>query len=137
METPAVLKALGALAQENRLSIFRLLVQAGTRGRMVGEIAQTLSVANATLSFHLKELTHAGLIQARQEGRCIYYSADYSSMNRLLEFLTANCCVDDKGTCDVPYCAPAKTAPRARIRNGSPLRKHRASRRRQPGRSRP
>jgi ArsR family transcriptional regulator len=92
MEIKQVLKALSALSQENRLTIFRLLVQAGNDGRSVGEIAATLKMANATLSFHLKELTNAALIASRQDGRFIYYSANYSQMNDLLGFLTENCC---------------------------------------------
>lgn len=86
------IKALAALAQETRLSIFRVLVQAGESGLSAGQLAKELSIPNATLSFHLKELTHAELIIARQNGRFIYYSANFLTMNALLGYLTENCC---------------------------------------------
>lgn len=92
METITVITALAALAQESRLTIFRLLVQAGSAGISVGEIKEITGIPGSSLSFHLKELTHAGLIHARQESRFIYYSADYAVMNALLGFLTENCC---------------------------------------------
>jgi len=92
METKAAAKALAALAQETRLSIFRLLVQAGPEGVAAGQIGESLEVPNATLSFHLKELSHAGLVSARQEGRFIYYSTDFERMAALMTFLTQNCC---------------------------------------------
>ncbi|HWP00243.1 MAG TPA: metalloregulator ArsR/SmtB family transcription factor [Methylococcus sp.] len=87
-----VVKALGALAQATRLMIFRLLVQAGPQGLPAGEIARRLGTPNATLSFHLKELAHAGLVRSRQESRFLYYSANFATMNMLLAFLTENCC---------------------------------------------
>lgn len=90
-DTDAV-KALAALAQGNRLAVFRLLVVAGPDGLSVGNIAEALGLANATLSFHLKELANAGLITARQEGRYIYYAASIEKMNALIGFLTENCC---------------------------------------------
>ena len=92
MNDEAVLKSLAALAQRTRLAIFRLLVQRGPEGLAVGAIAERLGLANATLSFHLKELANAGLITARQDGRFIYYAADYPAMNGLLDYLTENCC---------------------------------------------
>jgi ArsR family transcriptional regulator, arsenate/arsenite/antimonite-responsive transcriptional repressor len=92
METKHAVSALSALAQETRLSIFRLLVEAGPEGLPAGTIAEKLKVAAATLSFHLKELSHAQLIAARQEGRFIYYSADFEQMAALMSFLTNNCC---------------------------------------------
>jgi DNA-binding transcriptional ArsR family regulator len=122
METKEVLKALAALSQENRLAIFRLLVQAGKAGQIVGDIAEELSVANATLSFHLKELTNAGLIEARQEGRYIYYSANYAKMNDLLGFLTENCCAGDSAACASPECAPATSKKPSRAKPASALR---------------
>ena len=91
-ESANVVTALAALAQETRLSVFRILVQAGETGLAAGVLADQLDVANATLSFHLKELQRAGLINARQESRFIYYSANYAAMNALLQFLTDNCC---------------------------------------------
>ena len=92
MEIKSAVVSLAALAQETRLSIFRLLVQTGESGLPVGQIAKALSIPNATLSFHLKELTNAGLITARQESRFIFYAANFPAMNELLGFLTENCC---------------------------------------------
>ena len=92
METKTAVFALAALAQETRLSIFRLLVQAGPTGLPAGEIGQKLSVAAATLSFHLKELSRADLASSRQEGRFIYYAANFEQMAALMSFLTENCC---------------------------------------------
>ncbi len=86
-------KALAALAQETRLTIFRVLVQAGESGLPAGQLAKELNIPNATLSFHLKELTHAELVIARQESRFIYYSANFATMNALLGYLTENCCI--------------------------------------------
>jgi len=83
---------LSALAQDTRLAIFRLLVNVGKDGLTVGRIAEQLTVAPATLSFHLKELSYAQMIEARQESRYIYYSANFSAMNELLAFLSENCC---------------------------------------------
>lgn len=92
METKEAVAALAALAQETRLSIFRLLVQVGSKGIPVGRIGEELEVAPATLSFHLKELYHAGLISSRQEGRFIYYTANFERMAAIMTFLTQNCC---------------------------------------------
>lgn len=92
MESKTAILALGALAQESRLAIFRLLVQAGDEGLAAGRIAETLGVAASSLSFHLKELTHAGLLSSRQEGRFVIYSANFEVMNQLLGYLTENCC---------------------------------------------
>ncbi len=92
MESSQALEALSALAQATRLSVFRLLVQAGSNGFTAGEIARRLGIPNATLSFHLKELAQAGLIRARQGGRFLYYAADFAAMQELIAFLTENCC---------------------------------------------
>lgn len=92
MDTRAALAALGALAQESRLAVFRLLVQAGPEGLAASRIAEQLDIAPSSLSFHLKELTHAGLLASRQEGRFIIYAADIAAMNGLIGFLTENCC---------------------------------------------
>jgi ArsR family transcriptional regulator len=92
METTQALQSLAALAQESRLSIFRLLVQAGPAGMAAGAIGEKLELPPATLSFHLAGLTRAGLAQSRQEGRFVIYSADYVAMNALVGFLTDNCC---------------------------------------------
>jgi DNA-binding transcriptional ArsR family regulator len=103
VEKRTVLSALAGLAQESRLDVFRLLVEHGPEGLPAGVIAERLGVANATLSFPLKELVHAKLVTARQAGRFIYYSASFRTMNGLVEYLTDNCC---RGTtCDIA-CAP-------------------------------
>jgi len=92
MESKVAVLALAALAQETRLLIFRLLVKAGPGGLPVGRIGEELEVPGATLSFHLKELSHAELVTSRQEGRFIYYSADFERMAELMTFLTEKCC---------------------------------------------
>lgn len=93
-------QALSALAQDSRLAVYRLLVQAGPEGVAASEIAERLGIPPNTLSFHLKTLSHAHLVQARQEGRFVYYSANYEQMSTLLGFLTENCC-------DGRSCLPA------------------------------
>ncbi len=92
MEINDAVTSLAALAQESRLAIYRLLVQAGAAGMAVGSIGENLGIPAATLSFHLKELTRAELITARQDGRFIYYSANFPQMAALLGYLTDNCC---------------------------------------------
>ena len=92
METIDAIKALGALAQETRLAIFRLLVQAGPAGSAAGAIGEKLGIPPATLSFHLAQLAGSRLIHSRQEGRFVYYAADFGAMNALVGFLTENCC---------------------------------------------
>jgi ArsR family transcriptional regulator len=92
VETKSAIGALAALAQQSRLAVFRLLVQTGPQGRVASNIAEQLGLPSSSLSFHLKELTHAGLIVSRQDGRCIIYSADFTAMTALLGFLTENCC---------------------------------------------
>jgi ArsR family transcriptional regulator, arsenate/arsenite/antimonite-responsive transcriptional repressor len=104
MEKKAALAALVGLSQESRLDIFRLLVEHGPEGLAAGAIAERLRIANATLSFHLKELSHAGLVVGRQEGRFIYYSANFTSVNALVDYLTENCC---KGSSCVVACVPS------------------------------
>jgi ArsR family transcriptional regulator len=92
MESRAAVKALGALAQETRLAIYRMLVEQGPAGLPAGKIGNALKLAPATLSFHLRELSHAGLVCARQQSRFVYYSADFTAMNGLLGYLADNCC---------------------------------------------
>jgi ArsR family transcriptional regulator len=92
MKSKNAVQLLAALAQETRLDIFRALVRAGQGGLAAGAIAEVVGAAASTLSFHLKELSHAGLVQARQEGRFIYYSVDYTAMSQLVTYLTENCC---------------------------------------------
>ena len=105
METNRAVDALGALAQASRLQVYRLLVQKGPEGVAAGELAERLNVPANTLSFHLKALSHAGLVQTRQDGRFVYYSANYGQMNALLGFLTENCC---GGRSCQPSVAPRK-----------------------------
>lgn len=110
MDAKLAVDSLAALAQESRLLIYRRLVQAGPTGLSVGEIGSSIRVAPATLSFHLKELFHAGLVQPRQDGRFIYYSANFDRMNSLLGYLTENCCARDAVDCSAPRrskCEPA------------------------------
>lgn len=92
MDTKATLAALAALAQESRLAVFRLLVQAGPAGLAASRIAEHLDLPASSLSFHLKELSHAGLLAARQDGRFVIYSANIDTMNGLIGFLLDNCC---------------------------------------------
>lgn len=104
MKIKNAVEALSALAQESRLSIFRLLVQAGKEGVAAGAIGEKLGIPGATLSFHLKELTHAKLIKSRTEGRYVIYSASFTEMDKLIAYLTENCCAGDAA-----QCAPRKT----------------------------
>jgi len=105
MEIKDAVAALGALAQDNRLAVFRLLVQTGLEGLPAGEIAERLRIAPATLSFHLAQLRHAGLVTVKRDGRSLIYSADYDGMNALMGFLTENCCAGS-AACRVPVCDP-------------------------------
>ncbi|AXQ28001.1 ArsR family transcriptional regulator [Solimonas sp. K1W22B-7] len=104
MKSETAVARLSALAQESRLAVFRLLVRKGPEGLAAGEIAAALDVAPATLSFHLKELSNAGLLKSRQEGRYVYYAPDFKAMNGLLAYLTENCCA---GTVMAGACTPA------------------------------
>ena len=92
MQAEIVIRALGALAQEHRLAAFRALVQAGAGGLSAGALAEALQLPNSSLSFHLAQLTNAGLIRQRRQGRSLIYSADYAAMNGLMGYLTENCC---------------------------------------------
>ncbi len=92
MQEAQAVKAMGALAQETRLRIFRLLVVAGPGGLNPGHLAEELGIASTALSFHLKELSHAGLIASRRDGRNLFYCASIALMNDLLAYLTAHCC---------------------------------------------
>ena len=111
MKTDEVLAALSALSQRTRLDVFRYLVEAGPEGAAVGSIAEALDVAAPTLSFHLKELSHADLVTSRQEGRFIRYTANFAAMNGLVDFLTENCCRGQAELC-APSCAPKKSSTR-------------------------
>lgn len=111
MKTDAALVALAALSQRTRLDVFRFLVESGPEGAAVGAIADALRVPAPTLSFHLKELSHADLVAGRQEGRFIRYTANFAAMNGLVAFLTENCCRGQPDLCG-PGCAPKKSSPR-------------------------
>ncbi len=102
METTQAIEALGALAQASRLEIYRMLVQAGPAGLAAGTIGERLGLPPATLSFHLAQLVRAGLAASRQAGRFVIYSADFQAINRLVGYLTENCCGGAS-------CAPAST----------------------------
>lgn len=99
METNNAVTALAALAHDSRLSVFRLLVEAGPEGLPAGEISSRIGLAASSLSFHLKELSHAGLIRSRQAGRYVIYSANFGAMNALVGFLTENCCRESRSEC--------------------------------------
>ena len=105
MDNKLAVTILSSIAQEARLDIFRTLVQAGNTGLCAGNIAEKLDIPNSTLSFHLKELSHAGLVNSRQESRYIYYSANYQAMNNLLAYLTENCCAGEPSCCAEAACS--------------------------------
>jgi ArsR family transcriptional regulator, arsenate/arsenite/antimonite-responsive transcriptional repressor len=111
MDKTSAITALAALAQETRLDIYRLLVVAGPAGLAAGQIGEKLGLPGATLSFHLAQLRHAGLVTQRRESRSLIYAAHYPAMNGLLAYLTENCC-RDAGTCDAPACGPASASTR-------------------------
>lgn len=113
MKASDVVKALGALAQESRLAVFRLLVKRGPEGLVPGGIAEQLGIAATTLSFHLKELQNAGLVSVRREGRFLFYSTRFDRMKDLVGFLTDQCCSQADEACDGD-CRPVATAVRRR-----------------------
>lgn len=100
MKIQQAVSALAALAQETRLRIFRLLVKQGGDGLPAGQIARRLKIPAATMSFHLKELTQAGLIEQRREGRSLIYSLDTAATRQLLEFLIQDCCQGHPELCE-------------------------------------
>lgn len=103
METKDAISSLTALGHATRLAAFRLLVEAGPAGLVAGEIGQSLSVPPATLSFHLKELVNAGLIESESQGRNVCYRANFRAMNALVDYLTHNCCAGSSGSdCSAP-----------------------------------
>ena len=110
MQADIVIRALGALAQEHRLAAFRALVQAGTEGLSAGALADALQLPNSSLSFHLAQLTNAGLIRQQRQGRSLIYSADYAAMNGLMGYLTENCCAGSA-------CAPEDICSVSKERN--------------------
>nr|AYC79516.1 transcriptional regulator [uncultured bacterium] len=108
MDAVRAIASLGALAQEHRLALFRLLVQAGGEGLAAGVIAERLGVPNSSLSFHLAQLSRAGLIQQERRHRTILYRADYDAMNALIAYLMENCCGGARVCATEPACTPAK-----------------------------
>lgn len=111
METKIALKALAALAQDTRLAIFRHLVERGPEGVVAGAIAESLDIPAATLSFHLKEMTHADLLESNQEGRFVRYTARLTVVQDLVDYLTENCCGGDMTKC-APVRAPSPVKPK-------------------------
>lgn len=107
MEKIDALAALAALAQESRLDVFRLLVQAGGDGMPAGQIGERLGLPSATLSFHLNHLKQSALVKCRRESRSLIYTAEYGTMNALLAYLTENCCQGDPAACGISACVPA------------------------------
>jgi len=109
MEKSGAVSALAALAQDNRLDVFRLLVQAGRQGLPAGQVAEELSLAPNTLSFHFDRLRTAGLVTVRRKGRSMIYVARFETMNALLTFLTENCCEAAPEACaPPPICKPVR-----------------------------
>jgi DNA-binding transcriptional ArsR family regulator len=115
MEKLDAVAALAALAQDNRLEVFRLLVRAGPEGLSAGRVADELDLAPNTLTFHFDRLRGAGLVTVRREGRSMIYAARYEAMNALLAYLTENCCRGEQ-SCAPAACAPARPAQPARKR---------------------
>jgi len=111
METRTAVAALAALAQDSRLAIFRHLVQVGPEGLPAGKIGEVLGIPPSSLSFHMKELSHAGLVQSRQESRFVIYSANYTAMNELLAFLMENCCGGQPCPATPPSGCPGADGP--------------------------
>ena len=111
MHKSDALAALAALAQENRLDVFRLLVQAGPQGLSAGRLARELDLAPNALTFHFDRLRDAGLVTVRREGRSMIYAAQFAAMNALLAYLTENCCQGSPETCAPQSCVPAGGKP--------------------------
>lgn len=121
MQNRQAITILAALAQESRLAVYRLLIEHAPEGLAPSAIAEKLGLANATLSFHLKELSHAGLVSSRQSGRFIYYAPVIETMDELVGYLTDHCCSQSAGTCATAAarCAPGKRKSTARRRSTS------------------
>jgi DNA-binding transcriptional ArsR family regulator len=113
MKTPQVIEALGALAHEHRLAIFRLLIERGPEGLPAGRIAERVGLVPSSLTFHLQALQRAGLIARRRESRQLIYAADFSAMDALVGYLTENCCAESGAQCSA-NCAPSRPAKSAK-----------------------
>jgi DNA-binding transcriptional ArsR family regulator len=114
MEKTAAVTALAALAQDNRLDVFRLLVRAGANGMPAGAVATALGLAPNTLSFHFDRLRQAGLVTCTRDGRSLIYAARFETMNALLGYLTENCCEGDASAC-APTCQPTASKRKAKV----------------------
>ena len=110
MKSKTAVASLSALAQESRLSVFRALVQAGPSGLCPGQISDKLGIAAPTLSFHLAQLRHAGLVLMAREGRSLRYAVNFPAMNGLIGFLTENCCAGSENYCLTVKCEPSRRA---------------------------
>ena len=110
MQNKQAIAILAALAQESRLAVYRLLIEHAPEGLAASAIAEKLGLPNATLSFHLKELSHAGLVSSQQSGRFIYYAPVIEAMNELIGYLTEHCCSQSDGSCSAAaaQCVPRK-----------------------------
>lgn len=115
METSDAVAALAALAQDNRLDVFRLLVQAGPDGLPAGHVAASLKLAPNTLTFHFDRLRSAGLVTVQREGRSMIYAARFETMNALLGYLTDNCCLGAPESCAPAVCRPARAPKKASV----------------------
>jgi ArsR family transcriptional regulator, arsenate/arsenite/antimonite-responsive transcriptional repressor len=111
MDTGQIITALGALAHEHRLAIFRLLVERGPDGLPAGTIAERVGLVPSSLTFHLQNLQKAGLITRRRESRHLFYAADFSAMNELVGYLTDNCCTASDSSC-TSVCTPVARQPK-------------------------
>jgi ArsR family transcriptional regulator len=125
MQSKQAITILSALAQSSRLAVYRLLIEHAPDGLAASVVAQKLGLANATLSFHLKELSHAGLVASRQEGRFIYYSPVIAAMNDLIGYLTDHCCRQSEGNCTEGRAA-CKPAPATKPRSAATTKRRRA-----------
>jgi ArsR family transcriptional regulator, arsenate/arsenite/antimonite-responsive transcriptional repressor len=115
MKSNAAVTALGALAHESRLTVFRELVKRGPDGYTPSDLMAKIAIPAPTLSFHLKELQRANLVDVRRDGRFLYYSANFATMHGLVDFLTEKCCSLANGECDTS-CSPAESAPKSKKR---------------------
>ncbi len=118
MKKRDALAALAALAQDNRLDVYRLLVQAGPQGLPAGSVAGALKLAPNTLTFHFDRLREAGLVTVRRQGRSMDYGAQFDTMNALLGYLTENCCQGGVDECRPAQCKPlaSMARPREKVR---------------------
>src|ERR1700680_4519220 len=115
MEKSDAVAALAAVSQDNRLDVFRVLVQAGPEGLAAGRVATALDLAPNTLTFHFDRLRSAGLVTVRREGRSMIYAARFETMNALIGYLTENCCKGAPQSCAGAVCRPARASKRKKV----------------------